>query len=184
MPSNNIKIQSDSYFNTLKDGTKIFYPQGLLGRRGYYVSPPELEPKLRQDIRRFHKRQIMWSGVLGAFAGSLAMIHIWAFISIICFCSCLGWLRGHLYFAKYTKKMEPAHIANSPIFHWSQWGESAHPASLIGYMLLWLSFIGGCIWLYGSTNQSQMLLCIVIFALMLVPGGIAIYSKFCKMRTH
>lgn len=184
MLSNNIKLQSDSHFKTLKNGTKIFYPQGPLSRRGYYVSSPELEPKLRQDIRRFHRRQVLWCAVLGAFAGSLAMINIWVFILIICFCSCLGWLTNYLYFAKYTKEMEPAPIANSPIFHWSKWGESAHPASLFGYMLLWIVLSGVSIWSYSNSYQPQMLLCIVFFALMFIPGGVAIYGRFFKKKTH
>lgn len=184
MPITQSKIQSDFHFKTLKDGTKIFYPQGPLGRRGYYVSSPELEPKLRQDIRRFYKRQMLWCGVLGAFAGSLAMINIWVFILILCFWSCLGWLTNYLYFAKYTKEMEPAHIANSPISHWSKWGESAHPASLFGYMLLWIVLIGVSLWSYSINYQPQMLLCIVLFALMFIPGGVAIYSRFFKQKTH
>lgn len=182
----NSKIQSDFHFKVLKDGTKIFYPQGALGRRGYYVSSPELEPKIRQDIRRFYKRGILWSAVLGTFAGSLVTLNPWVFIVIICFGSCLGWLRGHLYFAKYTKEMEPAHIANSPMAHWSKWGESADLASLMCYVLLWLVLIVGCIWLYISDHELQqmMLLCIAFFALMLIPGVIAIFSRLYQKKTH
>lgn len=182
------RIQSDFHFKILKDGTKIFYPQGSVGRRGYYVSSPELEPKIRQDLRRFHKRQMLWSAVLGPFETLLAvslMPYLWAFIVLICFSSYLVWLRGHLYFAKYTKEMEPAHIANSPIAHWSQWGKSASLASLMGYMLLWLVLIVGCIWLYiNDPALHVMLFCIAFFALMSVPGSIAIYSKLYQKKTH
>lgn len=184
MPTKKSKIQPNFHFKTLEDGTKIFYPQGALGRRGYYVPSPELESKLRQDLRRLLRRQMLWTGALGGYLGALAMFHIWMFISIILFWVSLEWLQAHLHFAKYTKEMEPAHIANSPIAHWSQWGESAHPAILIGYMMLWLVLIGGCLWLYIRTNLLQMLLCIVLFVLMLVPSAIAIYSKWFTPKTH
>lgn len=113
MKGKSIATSLDFHFKTLNDGTKIFYPQGRFGCQGYYISSPELEPKLRQSIRRFYNQQTIWSCAFGGALGSVVMafvvINLWGFILIISLCSFLGWLHAPLYFAKFTKQMEPAH---------------------------------------------------------------------------
>ena len=121
------RTQSDSHFKTLQDGTKTFYPQGSLGRQGYYVSSPELETRLRTRLHQYYR---LWDRIHSALCCSvgvllpliiLAVIKVWRVILLASLGKFLGWLHARLYFAQYTKEMEPAHIANSLIAHWSEW---------------------------------------------------------------
>lgn len=177
------RAQSDSHFQILQDGTKTFYPQGSLGRQGYYVSSPELETRLRKRLHQYYR---LWDRIDSALCINvgillplmiLAIINVWGVILLASLGEFLGWLHARLYFAKYTKEMGPSHIANSPIAHWSEWGKKVHPARLFSYMLFPLIFIGGGLCLYIVTNEPKMLICSAFFALRLVPYGIATYSK-------
>lgn len=63
---------TSSYFKTRDDGTKVFYPQGAIGRVGYIVSSPELEDLLRQRAKRFFVGSMLGGPLLGGCLGELA----------------------------------------------------------------------------------------------------------------
>ncbi len=181
------KPHLNCYIKTLDDQTKIFYPQGAIGRRGFYISSPELEQTLQQATRRFQRRMNVLGnsfliGVGGATSLVIFALSFFNFSLLLSLCGFIGWLHRHLYFARY-KEMEPANSPNTPIAHWSRMGDISPPSFLVFCLLMYLLCTLCGIWLYTITSDPKMLLCSTLFALLMIPYAIATWQTLFNNNT-
>ena len=169
---------SNCHIKILSDGSKLFFPQGALGRKGYVISSSELETLLRKEIRRYYIGIIVASGVLGGSVGPLASsLGLPSFIGLLLALGVLGWIVTRIYFGRYTSKMAPAVGSNSTFLHWRNMSESLHPVLFWSLLLICLLIVIGGLLLYRVTHDPKTLVCSAIFALILIPYCMAVLHR-------
>lgn len=109
---------TENHFKTLEDGTRVFYAQGPLGRRGYAVPTPELEAELRKALSSYH-RLIISCGVIGGLSGTILRgLDLFTFIGAIVVAMAIAYVITYLYYRRYTKGLEVVVGShNSPLDH-------------------------------------------------------------------
>lgn len=164
------------FFLTREDGRRIFYPQGSQGRRGYLIVSTEQEMIVRADVGRFQRLQ---HGILFVlmlfFSGLLASQPSWQLLLAVLASWPLLWALGKAYFWRFTRTMEPVHIANSPMTHWRSMGRTVNPPLLIVQMIVVVAISGATLY-RAYENQDPVFLLIGIFlAAGLFPFAVGIW---------
>jgi hypothetical protein len=171
---------TSSYFKTRDDGTKIFYPQGALGRLGYIVSSPELEELLRTRAKRFFVGSMLGGTLLGVCLGELAsslqLIPDVFFVAMFLVIACLlAWLGAKGFFWQLTRQMTAVHEANSFKRSWLDVVQTLHPW-LAGLMAtVCLLVVVASLVIYRSNGESKWLLLAAMFTVVFVPWMLAIW---------
>ena len=180
---------SNSYFKTRDDGTKIFYPQGMLGRLGYIVPSPELEELLRTRAKRFFVRSMLGGtllgGCLGELASGLQLIPSVFFIAILLVILCpLAWLGAKGFFWQFTRQMTAVHEANSFKRSWLEVVQSLHPW-FVGLMAtVCLLVVVASLVIYGSSGEHKLLFLAAAFTVLFVPWMLAIWIHVRAKETE
>ena len=115
-----LETVAENHFKTLEDGTRVFYAQGPLGRRGFAVPTPELESDLKRATRTYYLWFIISCGLIGVLVGPLSRgIDLYASILQIVFATVIAYVITCSYFRRYTKSLEAvAGSPNSTLEHW------------------------------------------------------------------
>lgn len=166
---------ANNHFKSLEDGTRIFYPQGAMGRVGYIVPDSKLESVLRASLKRFYIWLIVGTGIFGGLGGPL--ISKIGFVELILVAGFLGWLIIRLYFMRITRDLEKVRVANSMFSCWASMGESMSWVMLIVFTSFFLLSSIASLLLYQSMPDIKLLAIGIFFALCLIPYGIAILHK-------
>jgi len=165
------------FFLTREDGRRIFYLQGAHGRRGYVIVSTEQEMILRANVRGFQRLQ---GGILFVlmlfFSGLLASQPSWQLLLTVLASWPLLWVLGKAYFWRFTRTMEPVHIANSPMTHWRSMGRTVNPALLIVQMIFVVAISGATLYRAYENQDPVLLLIGMMVAAGLFPFAVAMWS--------
>ncbi len=171
------EAMTDMHFRTLDDGRRVFYPQGVFGRRGYIVESGRLEKRLRRRAWTDSIATILSAAFLGSAYGAFFRNYgLTGLVLLIATGAVASWLAAKLAYWPLIRQLERSHIANSPIACWRRLGQLAHPAWLIfGVSLLAaLSALGFFLYAHeGLTIGIVMGLYLIPFT---IPYGIALRS--------
>ena len=155
-----LESAADAYFRTLEDGTKIFYPQGAFGHRGYIVDSNRSEETLLRRVKSLHAVMILVMPLLAsAYGAFLRDTGLLRFALVIVCSSVAWWLIARLGFWPQTRRLKRSGVSNSPIACWNRMGERTHP--------VWLVLAVSCVAALSAVG-------FVLFATELNPVGIAI----------
>jgi len=177
------KTVADLCFQTLNDGTKVFYPHGVFGRRGYVVESQRDEDRLRQRAKAEIILLIVTTPVLAsAYGAFLRGIGVLRFVLLMLGLSAAGWLVTELTYWPLTRRLERSHVPNSPIVCWKRMGRTAHPA----WLILGASFFA-CVsamgfLLFAREGQAVGILIGLMLILFGFPYGVALRSWW-RQRT-
>ena len=172
---------TNSYFKTRGDGTKLFYPQGALGRRGYIVPSAEVEERLRASAKRFFIGSMLGGTLLGSCLGELAshlqgrpLVLFVAMLPVIF--GPFVWLGAKVYFWKFTRQMTAVHEANSLKRSWLVVVQTLHPwfAGLTAAVCLLI--VVASIVSFRSSQEPKLLLLAATFAVLSVPWMLATWT--------
>lgn len=165
------------YFRTLEDGERIFYPQGVFGRRGFAVASTDQELILRTNIRGFHR---ISNGIvivlILAFSGFLSTWTSWPLLLIVIGSLPGLWLLARAYFRRFTRTMDPVAIPNSPMACWRSMGETINPMLLIGQTVFICALSGASLYRAYQSHDPILWLLGVIVATATAPYVIALLS--------
>ena len=179
---------TNSYFKTRDDGTKLFYPQGMLGRLGYVVPSPELEELLRTRVKRFFIGSMLGGTLLGVCLGDLAssfQISVFFFVAMLpVIFGPLAWLGAKGFFWQFTRQMTAVHEANSFKRSWLAVVQTLHPC-FAGLMatVCFLNVVASIV-SFRSSGEPKLLLFSAIFAVLFVPWMLAIWILVRSRRTE
>ena len=180
---------TNSYFKTRNDGTKIFYPQGALGRLGYIVPSPELEELLRTRAKRFFVGSVLGGTLLGVCLGELAsslqLMPSVFFIAMLLVISCLlAWLVPKGFFWQFTRQMTAVHEANSFKRCWLEVVQTLHPW-FVGLMAtVCLFVVVASLVIYRSSGEHKLLFLAAAFTVLFVPWMLAIWIRVRSRKTE
>ncbi|MFC2099235.1 hypothetical protein ACFLSF_00160 [Candidatus Bipolaricaulota bacterium] len=169
----------NSHFRTLADRTSIFYPYGAFGRRGYVVASDAQEAALRRRARRLGR----WSYAVCLIAALVARRFVaqidWpVFLAILAVGWVPDWGIAHITFWSLTKQMDRATVANSPIAYWKTMGRTMHPALLVLFGVCAVAMAAGGFLFYTLDRDAVGLLLGALFALLILPYAIAMWSRW------
>ena len=145
---------ADGSFRTLEDGRTIFYPAGVLGRRGYLVASDEQRILLRERLTEGRKARriacvvvlpLIWIPLV--YGVELVDWPIWLLLPLLAGTALLDWGWLHLSQLRITRTMERVRIPNTPIVHWRAMGRRTHPAVLFLRGVLLACFVGAGLFL-------------------------------------
>jgi len=180
---------TNSYFKTREDGTKLFYPQGMLGRLGYIVPSAELEERLRKSAKRFFVGSGLGGGLLGSCLGELAsdlqgmpLVFFVAMLPVIF--GPLAWLSAKGFFWQSTRQMTAVHEANSFKRSWLAVVQTLHPwfaglMATVCFLIVVASIVS-----FRSSGEPKLLLLAALFTVVLVPWMLAIWILARSRRTE
>ncbi|MCK5828471.1 hypothetical protein KAH43_08115 [Candidatus Bipolaricaulota bacterium] len=175
------KTATNGHFRILDDGKSIFYPQGAYGRSGFAVSSTEQELLLRRNAREYRKGvSIAYFIVSVAFAGFFQRMEFWQHMTWIAGFVALNWIVARIYFRRFTRKMEPAEVPNSPIVQWRSMGQTMHPLLLILEIVGLCFFAGAALYSAVKLTEPSLLLFGALLVAGLGPFVIALRSWWSK----
>ena len=159
---------TNSYFKERDDGTKLFYPQGAIGRLGYIVPSAELEERLRTSARRFFVGSMIGGTLLGScfgeFASSLQEMRLALFVAMLpVIFGPLAWLGAKGFFWPFTQQMTAVHEANSFKRSWLAVVQTLHPwfvglTATVCFLIVVASIVS-----FQSSGEPKLLLLSAIF---------------------
>lgn len=162
----------------LDDGTKIFFPQGPMGRRGYLIPSNELELKLRKSLTFFYLFLIIGCGMLGGLAGpSFPKMSFSSFLVFCAVAGLLGWAAPYLYFWRFIRHMKVTQIKNSPVTHWKKMSDTMGWGLLLTLTSICLLFSLVSLLIYAKSSEPICLLSGIMFGAFLIPYTLAIRQK-------
>jgi len=122
----------DACFRTLADGTRIFYPQGAFGRRGFVVESPYTEASLRLRAKGVG---ILLTAVLpllwfacGPILPDSDPLRV---VLLLAGANAVAWLATWLAHWPTTRRLQQADVPNSPIASWTRMGQRIRPVWLV-----------------------------------------------------
>jgi hypothetical protein len=136
---------ADTCFRTLDDGTKVFYPHGPFGRRGYVVETSRDEDALRRRVKNGSALMIVASPFLASFYGVfLRDTGVTRLLLLMAGLYVANWIVTEVQFWPLVRRLKRADAANLPIAAWRRMGRTMHPGWLIlgGAFLLCLAVAG------------------------------------------
>jgi len=172
-------VASNTHFRTLDDGTRVFYPHGAFGRRGYVVASFVMEERLARRMRAWQKISVAACVVFGL---SYVLLNLEAsslcLAGVIAGLLAMGWLAAELAFRSLTRRMKRARIPNSPLVQWRKMGQTLHPALLVfgGTVAITMSVCG---FLASLCHRNAAGIPLgVLMAIATVPYGVAIWTRW------
>lgn len=180
---------TNSYFKTRGDGTKLFYPQGALGRLGYIVPSAELEDRIQTSAKRFFVGSGLGGALLGICLGELASslqlmpdVYFIAMLPVIF--GPLAWLGAKSFFWQFTRQMTAVHEANSSKRHWLAVVQTLHPLFAGLMATVCLLIVVASILIFQSSGEPKLLLLAAFFTILFVPWMLAIWILVGSRRTE
>jgi len=172
-----------TYFRTLDDGRKAFYPHGMYGLSGY-IAPPEAEARLLARAKGLHLFvcvACIWIALaVGSWIGELDATGLLALIGAL---AAASWLAASVVFWPLTRRLGRVAVRNTPLAHWRALGSRAHPAYLA--LCLGLSAVlatrGLLIWRLEH-DPKGLVIAGVITAIGLVPHAFAAQGWWIERR--
>jgi len=152
--------RTDYCFRTLVDGTKVFYPAGMFGRRGYIVESKEDELAIRSSLIRYTLVTVCLAMAAGAPLGFLFISNalradpwpspssVLTFVMLIFALSVaatpIDLLARALYFRRFTAHMQPIVTPNDSSLHLREILPSMLEDSRAyqKYIVIYLGFLG------------------------------------------
>ena len=179
-----LESAADACFLTLEGGTKIFYPQGAFGRRGYIVESSRSEEALRRRVKNLHVGTILAVPLLasayGAFLRDTGLLRF----ALLIACSFVAWwLIARLGSWPLTRRLKRSDVSNSPIACWNRMGQRTHPVWLIlaPFYFAALSAVG---FVFFATERNPVGLAIgLMMPLAAVPYLVAIRHRWQDRRS-
>jgi hypothetical protein len=180
---------TSSYFKARDDGTKLFYPQGAIGRLGYIVPSADLEERLRTSAKRFFVGSMLGGTLLGSCFGELAsslqgmsLVFFVAMLPVIF--GPLAWLGAKGFFWKFTRQMTAVHEANSFKRSWLAVVQTLHPwfaglTATVCFLIVVASILS-----FRSSGEPKLLLLAATFSVLFVPWMLAIWILVRSRRTE
>jgi len=170
---------SNTHFRTLDDGTRVFYPHGAFGRRGYVVASVVMEERL---ARRMKAGQRISVAACVVFALAYVSLNLepspLCLAGVIAGVSAMGWVAAELAFRSLTRRMKRVRIPNSPLGQWRKMGQTMHPALLVfgGTVAITMSICGFLASvLYRNAAGIPLG---VLMAIATVPYGVAVWTRW------
>lgn len=149
---------TENHFNTLEDGTRVFYAQGPVGRRGFVVPNPEVEAELKQATRTYYICLIVMCGVFGGMGAQLSSVTVSTALMAIGTWVVVAYAITNIYFHQYTKQLAPvADSPNSPLAHWRRIGSESKGWIIWGGTILSALFTISSWWLYFHSGEPLLL---------------------------
>jgi len=132
---------------------------------------------LRANVRGFRRLQ---GGILFVlmlfFSGLLASQSSWQLLLTVLASWPLLWVLGKAYFWRFTRTMEPVHIANSPMTHWRSMGRTVNPALLIVQMIFVVAISGATLYRAYENQDPVFLLIGILLAAGQFPFAVGLWS--------
>ena len=172
-----LSTAANAHFRTLDDGKSIFYPQGMYGRGGFVISSTEQEMLLRRNAREYRSAlSILYLIATIAFGAFFQRMGFWQHITWVAGFAAVDWVVARIYFGRFTRRMEPAGVPNSPIEFWRSMGQTMHPMLLILQAILVAAFAGAGLYFFVQLREPILLLFGVLMTAGLTPFVIALTS--------
>lgn len=170
---------SNTHFRTLEDGTRIFYPHGALGRRGYVVVSVVMEQRLAGRVKALRK---ISAAACAPFALGYVLLDLdpapLRLVGVIGGLFAMGWVVTEVVFRSFTRRMKRMWIANSPLEQWRKMGQTVRPAPLMvaGTVAITMSICGflTCVFRRNAVGIPVG----VLMAIASIPYGIALWSRW------
>jgi len=168
---------TDVSFRTLEDGTKVFYPHGALGRRGYVVASRNEETALRRRVQcesaALAAVSPIVASVYGVFLRDLTALRL---LLVLAGVGSVVWLLTKILLWPLTRRLVRSDVPNAPFAAWRRMGRTLHPAWLIvGGLFLSILSVTGFV-LYAVERQPSGLVIGPILLVCTVPYVIALRS--------
>jgi hypothetical protein len=168
---------ANGHFRSLDDEITNFYPQGMYGRSGFVISSAEQEMLLRRHAREYRLGlSIVCFIVSVAFGSFFQRMEFWQHMTWIVGFIAADWVFARVYFGRFTRKMEPADVPNSPVVQWRSMGHTMHPLLLILQTTLVAGLAGASLYFFVTLREPILLLFGVLMATGLAPFVIALRS--------
>lgn len=169
------------FIRKLKDGRKVFFPQGVFVRAAYVIEFDKIEAAIRHRIKVFQIFFVMAMTLFAGFFGSmLDEMTFGVFLFFLVVLGFVGWALNKVVFLSYTLKMEKIKAINSLSDWWNDLGEKGHPLFIIGGIVVSFLFIFIGVYFYIKEHNPKMLLVAIVFILILIPYLMAGYHKLKK----
>ena len=168
---------ANAHFRRQEDGVTVFYPQGLYGRRGFSIPSAEYELLLRRNVREYRAALLVFYFFLSvAFGRFFRRMDFWQYVLWFVGVGAFDWIAAKLYFRKFSRTMDPADVANSPVAHWRSMGQTVHPILLLLEIVMLVFFSGAALYVSVKSAEPMMVLFSVMLAAGLIPFAIALRS--------
>jgi hypothetical protein len=169
----------NTHFRTLDDGTRVFYPHGTFGRRGYVVESFVTEERLARRVKAWQKISAAACAVfiLCYVLLDLELVPL-GLVGVIGGLSAMGWVVAELAFRSLTRRMKRTWIQNSPLEQWRKMGQTVRPVRLVlgGIVVIAMSICAflACVFRWDARGIPLG----VLTALASIPYGVALWSRW------
>ncbi len=157
---------ASQFIRKLKDGKKVFFPQGMFGRVAYVINSEKLEKDIRRTIKIYGRWLALgiFIMVVSKFPEKMIQDDVPRFFVFIVGISFLGWLVNKLVYGEYTKKMEKIKISNSIIDCLRDFGKKGNIFAQFFIVLFFgLISFAGLYFFLTKLEPIMLLIAIVMF---------------------